>query len=641
MRHASLSHIRDYAVSPAPSEHGSMRLHSHGTNYVGSFHWAAVLDSISELRDHYEEEEEARLLAANDHVLYESPGPRLLYEPVQTTKADLLAAIPAQPAVDRMVARYFNAQGVVPEILHSGHFLREYEKFWQEPNAASIAWIGLLFSVMSLSTRYQQSIEGSEDPETPVRVHMFRENVIHCLVLCQWTRGGDYVLETLINYLTSELFLSKGSEIGLWLVQGMLVQLALSLGYHRDPQNFSSISTFAGEMRRRVWAVIVQMDLRLSSQMALPRLLKLQQYDTAEPRNLFDTDFDEDSTELPESRPETEVTPVLYSLARTRIDQMNGLVSDLVNDTREHPYVEIIDLDQKLQETETSLSPIFRWQPLSQSIMVLPQIVMHRVLLQLAIQRVTIWLHRKYLTPSYNPAQFEYSRKACIKSAMRIIEFQQIVDEETQRDGLLYPVRWMFTSSRLKAVFLLGISILCYYVQLTKTHSDVSLGGETDNSINDLLQNVYPLWLRLSASSPEARRVVQLLHPLLEMDGEENDQTPLATPNLVSPFIPVSGDTMSLDQPAWEPYEGKHKPLCQEEPPTFPLSPILTNIESVNLIPLDFMTNFSSMPTFPNSSDFRYSDGLMSSSSTAVVSMADLLLTNTTEFDQWMDVSFH
>ncbi|KGO58226.1 Transcription factor, fungi [Penicillium expansum] len=618
-----------------------MRLHSHGTNYVGSFHWAAVLDSISELRDHYEEEEEARLLAANDHVLHESPGPRLLYEPVQTTKADLLAAIPARSAVDRMVARYFNAQGVVPEILHSGHFLREYEKFWQEPNAASIAWIGLLFSVMSLSTRYQQSIEGSEDPETPVRVHMFQENVIHCLVLSQWTRGGDYVLETLINYLTSELFLSKDSEIGLWLVQGMIVQLALSLGYHRDPQNFSSISTFAGEMRRRVWAVIVQIDLRLSSQMALPRLLKLQQYDTAEPRNLFDTDFDEDSTELPESRPETEVTPVLYSLARTRIDQMNGLVSDLVNDIREHPYMEIIDLDQKLQEAETSLSPIFRWQPLSQSIMVLPQIIMHRVLLQLAIQRVTIWLHRKYLTPSYNPAQFEYSRKACIKSAMRIIEFQQIVDEETQRDGLLYPVRWMFTSSRLKAVFLLGISILCYYVQLTKTHSDVSLGEETDNSINDLLQNVYPLWLRLSALSPEARRVVQLLHPLLEMDGEENDQTPLATPNLVSPFIPVSGDMMSLDQPAWGLYEGKHKPLCQEESPTFLLSSILTNIESVNLFPLDFMKNFSSMPTFPNSSDFRYSDGLMSSSSTAVVSMADLLLTNTTEFDQWMNVSFH
>lgn len=127
--HASMSRSRDRdrAGSPAPSEPGSMRLHSHGVgaSYVGSVHWAAVLDSISELRDHYEEEEEARMLATSDHVLLQSPGPRLLYEPIQATKAHLLASIPARPVVDRMVARYFNAEGVVPAILHSGHFLRE------------------------------------------------------------------------------------------------------------------------------------------------------------------------------------------------------------------------------------------------------------------------------------------------------------------------------------------------------------------------------------------------------------------------------------------------------------------------------------------------------------------------------------
>ena len=124
-RHPPLSHEREQASSPVPSDHGSMRPNSHGSSYVGSFHWAAVLDSISDLRDHYQEEEEARLLADNGQVLHRSPGPRILYEPVQTTKPNILAAIPARPAVDRMVARYFNAQGVVPEILHSDKFLRE------------------------------------------------------------------------------------------------------------------------------------------------------------------------------------------------------------------------------------------------------------------------------------------------------------------------------------------------------------------------------------------------------------------------------------------------------------------------------------------------------------------------------------
>ncbi|PWY80761.1 fungal-specific transcription factor domain protein [Aspergillus sclerotioniger CBS 115572] len=532
-----------------------MRLHSHGANYVGSVHWAAVLDSISELREHYEEEE-ARMLVSG-HVLRPSPGPRLLYEPVHDTKADLLAAIPVRPVVDRMVARYFNAQGVIPEILHRGRFLREYEKFWQEPAATSLPWIGLLFTLMCITTQYQQSIEDSADPETLMRVNLFREKTIHCLVLSEYTRGGDYVLEALINYLTSEMFLSNDGEIGLWLVQGMLVQLALSLGYHRDPQNFTNITPFAGEMRRRVWAVIVQLDLRLSSEMALPRLLKLQHYDTTEPRNLLDTDFDEATVELPPSRPETEVTPVLYSLAKSRIDQMNGLVSDLVNDTGEHPYPEILNLDRKLQEAEASLPPIFRWQPLSQSFMVPPQIVMHRVLLQLAIQRQIIWLHRKYLTLTYCHTQYKFSRSACVQAAIKILEFQQIVDEETQRDGLLYPVRWMFMSSRLQAVFLLGISILCYYVQLTRTRPDVALDPETGLKMHNLLRSTYPLWLRSSAVSQEARRVVDHLGPLLGLNRTSELRLDGSTTVAPSQFDPPQDPMMPLDQLDWDSYEGK------------------------------------------------------------------------------------
>ncbi|KAF9768696.1 hypothetical protein IL306_013964 [Fusarium sp. DS 682] len=604
LRHASISRSRDRPDSPGPSEPGSMRLHSLGVgaSYVGSVHWAAVLDSISELRDHYEEEEEARMLATNDHILLQSPGPRLLYEPVQTIRADLLASIPARPVVDRMVARYFNAHGVIPSILHSGHFLREYEKFWQDPSAVPHNWIGLLFSVMCTATLYQQSTEDSADPETTERVHVFREQTLHSLVLGQYTRGGEYVLETLVNYLICESFMSQGAEIGLWLVQGIIVQLALSQGYHREPQNFASITPFAGEMCRRVWAIIVQMDLRLSSQMALPCVLKLQQYDTSEPRNLLDTDFDETTTELPPSRPETEVTPVLYSLAKGRIDKIMGLVNDLVNDTHEHPYTEIMELDRKLQEAEASLPPIFRWQPLSQSFMVAPQIVMHRLLLQLAIQRLTIWLHRKYLAPPYTQPRYQYSRNTCVQAAIKILEFQQIVMEETQGNGLLYPARWarwMLLSSRPQAVFLLGVSILCYYVQLVKSRPDVSLDQGMGTKIHNLLRNAYPLWLHSTTVSREARRAIDYLNLMLGLQEQESDTIPAG-----STTVTPQDTDMSLDQFTWEAYEE-----C------------IANFPATTAFGGDFMG--------PN----------MPSSSAASVSTADLLSMNlnTPESGDWID----
>ncbi|KAI0836653.1 fungal-specific transcription factor domain protein [Hypoxylon sp. FL0890] len=533
-----------------------MRMYSHGANYVSSVHWAAVLDSISELKDHYEKEkeEEASMLASAAYISRDGPGPRLLYEPVQATRADILASIPPRSVVDRLVSRYFNAHGVASVVLHSGKFLREYESFWQDPDVTPLAWIGLLFSIMCLATQCQQMTEEPANPDTLVRAHVFRERTVHCLILGEFTRGGAHVLETMINYCASEVFMCKDADTGVWLLLGMLVQLALSLGYHRDPQNFLNISPFTGEMRRRMWAAIMQIDLRIASQMGLPRLLKSQQCDTLEPRNLFDSDFDEATLDLPPSRPETEVTPILYNLAKNRIDGIGGLISDLIADTREHPYREIMELDRKLQEVDALLPPIFRWQPLNQSLMVPPQIVLYRIWLKLAVQRLTIWLHRKYLAPSHAQVRYKYSRNACVQAAMKILEFQQLIDEETQPGGQLHPVRWMLTPL-IQSTYLLGMSVLCYYVQLARRTPDVPLDTDTDAKIHTLLRNSYPLWLRSSTISREAREAVEHLSLMLGL-GSKQGVSP-ADEGLVHPITPQDS-AISLDQVTWDAYQGNN-----------------------------------------------------------------------------------
>ncbi|KAJ5992521.1 fungal-specific transcription factor domain protein [Penicillium sp. IBT 35674x] len=564
--HVSLSNGKGHETSPAPSpassEYGSMRPHSHGAEYVGSAHWAAVLDSISELKDHYEEEEEARMPVSNDRMPYRSSGPLLLYQPVKVTKVEILASMPARPVVDRLIARYFFLRDTAPlPVLHNKAFLAEYESFWQDPNSVSLLWIGLLFSVMALTMQYQQLIEDPVDPETLSRLQMFRERTINCLILGEFTRGKKYVIETLLHHLTLEVLLCKDADIGVWIALGILVQLALSQGYHRDPQNFPKISPFAGEMRRRIWAVVVQMDLRLSSQMGFPRLLKLHQCDTAEPSNLLDSDFDETTTELPLSRPETEVTPTLSILAKNRIDNISGLVSDFLAEIREHSYSDIMALDSKLHQAEDSLPPIFRWQPLSQSLMVPPHIIMQRVWLQLAIPRLKIWLHRKYLVSSPQQMEYEYSRNACVQAGMKILECQKLLNEETRPDGLLYPVRWMMTSLS-QFVFLHGMSILTYFVQLSKTRPDVCMDEETHSKIYSLLRDTYPIWLRSSTVSREARQAVRHLGALLGLQGEvEAPVSPLfgddGEVGVDSTQCESPSNMMPFDQFAWEAYQGE------------------------------------------------------------------------------------
>lgn len=417
-------------------------------------------------------------------------------------------------------------------------------------------WIGLLFSILCLSTQYQQ--EDTADPDALWSVYVFRERTIQCLVLGQFTRGGAYVLETMINHCTSEVFLCKDADIGPWLLLGLLVQLALSLGYHRDPRHSSVISPFDGEIRRRVWAAIVQMDLRLSSQMGLPRLLRSQQHDTAEPCNLLDSDFDSATLELPPSRPETEVTPVLYSLAKNRIDRISGLISDLIadNPTQECSYEEILELDGKLREAEGSLPPVFRWQSPSQSLIVPPQIVLHRIWLQLTIQRLIIWLHRKYLAHS----RYQYSRDACLQAAINILEFQQLVNEETQPNGLLHSLRWML-SSLMQSIFLLGMSVLCYHMQLAKVSNDID--QNTIARIHGLLQHAYPVWLRLSTTSRDARKAVEYLRLLIpglhEEHGSASPEGPSPVQQTTDQMGLSQGVATALDQVTWDAYQGDYK----------------------------------------------------------------------------------
>lgn len=341
----------------------------------------------------------------------------------------------------------------------------------------------------------------------------------------------------------------KDADIGHWFLLGMLVQLALSQGYHRDPGNFSNLSVFAGEMRRRVWAAIVQLDLRLSSQMGLPRLLKSQQSDTLEPRNLLDSDFDEESVELPPSRPESEVTPVLYGLAKARIDSIGALISDLVADINDHSLLEIMCLDKQLHKAEASLPQIFQWQPLSQSLITPPHIVLHRIVLQLSIQRLLISLHRRSLSPHHGPNEsYEYSRKTCVGAAIKILEFQHMMYDETKPDGLLFPMRHL-RSSLLQSIFLLGVSVLCYYMQLTRNTTNALPDRE---KILDLLRSIYPIWIHLSTVSQDARKAVEHLCLVLEVPPQDHNSlftstTPIAT--ATAPDGQVSWDVFQGDRP--------------------------------------------------------------------------------------------
>ncbi len=139
-----------------------------------------------------------------------------------------------------------------------------------------------------------------------------------------------------------------------WILFGIIVRQALRMGYHRDPIIHFKMSVFEGEMRRRCWAMIRHFDLMNSFQTGLPGPIQSGQNDTAMPRNLDDSDFDESTTELPESRPATYVNSMTYFIAKGSL--MTVFEKILNQELSMHlvPYQRVMELDAELREYHSS-----------------------------------------------------------------------------------------------------------------------------------------------------------------------------------------------------------------------------------------------------------------------------------------------
>ncbi|SPQ21366.1 ca6f2446-00a9-445c-8593-ebfeaf4f46e4 [Thermothielavioides terrestris] len=500
---------------PSPSENGAIKRQGPRVKYVSAAHWAAILDGIAELKDHLEQQDEYQAPASEQCDGDARPsGPLLLYGgwSRNLTRSFILESLPERPVVDRLVSRYFNTVVVASCFPHSGKFRREYDEFWKAPQQTPIMWIGLLFAMMCLSAQTQQfyTAQTSNSSEVLRSIHAFKEKVVQCLVLGEYTSGGPYVVETLLLYLMTEFFPSRDMQVGTRLLVGTIVQIAMHMGYHRDSSHFPTISPFEGEMRRRVWALIYQIDFGTSTQMGLPRLLiRESQIDAAEPRNLADADFDEHSAELPPSRPDTDVTPALYSAAKLRIFSVGVKVADLASEIRCPAYADVLDLDRQLDVASDSLPSTMKWTGLASCLTESSQVILQRIFLRVCVYRMKITLHKRFLS-------LERSRVACLTAAMEILKLQHLLDEESQPDGRLYQSRWRVTSA-FTHDFLVATSILCLYLRTLSSGEDKG-DDATEQSMEEmktLLRLSQAIWLRESATSKEAQKAAEALRYVL------------------------------------------------------------------------------------------------------------------------------
>lgn len=315
---------------------------------------------------------------------------------------------------------------------------------------------------------------------------------------------------------------TRDSQIGISILFGVIVKLAMHMGYHRDSKHYQNLSVFEGEMRRRVWALIWQVDHLVSFQVGLPRTISDSQCDAGLPHNLVDEDFDETTKVLPTPRPITERTPVTYTIMKGKLVSIFARIVEKTYLTGGAMHEEVTQLDKHLQDVHISLPPFLRIRTMNMSITDPPDLIMQRYNLELLYQKARCVLHRRYLTDYRSDLRYAYSRWSCVDAATQIIRHQSDLYEETLPGGQLYKDRW-YISSLTSHDFLLAAMVLCLELPWRTTSDPPNLHPSSMNStpesreeLSKILETSYSIWTAFSETSTEARKASKALARMLQ-----------------------------------------------------------------------------------------------------------------------------
>ncbi|CAK7207675.1 hypothetical protein SEUCBS139899_010486 [Sporothrix eucalyptigena] len=251
--------------------------------------------------------------------------------------------VPPRAVADRLVELYFNVYEPQFRILHMPTFRREYLEFMEdneqrqtpgyaptpaetqqndktgEPRAhttpkngqgcASADFMVKLILVLALGSCFYDGrppeAGNSENSTTAAadaaQIHdrlriaaaraVQRLDVSYCSPLDKHRLNLDtlqiYCLVTIARQMTA---LDLGDDLT-WFTTGGLLHTAFGMGLNRDPSHFKSLSFAQSEMRRRLWATILELVVQSSLDQGMPPLISTDDYDCSPPLNLDDDQF--------------------------------------------------------------------------------------------------------------------------------------------------------------------------------------------------------------------------------------------------------------------------------------------------------------------------------------------------------------
>ncbi|KAH7364917.1 fungal-specific transcription factor domain-containing protein [Rhexocercosporidium sp. MPI-PUGE-AT-0058] len=342
-------------------------------------------------------------------------------------------SVPSRDICDKLVACYLRTSESIYRILHIPSFQREYNQYWLNPAGTGSPFIIKLLLVMSIGAIFYQEPDAARwrgqalqwlyaaqswisTPFEKKRLHISGLQ-IHCLIL----------IARLDNGVAGDL---------VWNSAGALVRMAFQMGYHRDPKFLPNMSPLHAELRRRLWASVLELNIQAALDSGMPALISTSDYDTEPPANLDDNDIDEHVTATPDSKPSCVFTQTSLQIRLLSSIKLRLLIVSHSNNIRMEPsYEEVLrissDLSKSLKENNAFITKVMQLPSQPHKIS-----QMDRNIFDIATRRYLLTLHRPFSARATRDPRFYFSRKMCLDLATTFLTYPSTNESEPPRpDG--------------------------------------------------------------------------------------------------------------------------------------------------------------------------------------------------------------
>lgn len=383
--------------------------------------------------------------------------------------ADIAATLPVREVCCSLARDYVRTLEPLYRIVHVPSFWRDYNRLWEPPSsddASSAAPLPTVFMVklslvLAIGTTFYKASSDAELRDLRRLAQRWIQNAQRWLT--SPSEKTTYNLEglqvfCLLLLARQTTFNSLGATS--WLSAASALRMAITMGLHRNARLFPTLTPLQREMRARLWATVLELNVQSCLDLALPLGFAPEGYDADMPSNYNDLSLGLglDAPSPPPAPAGTFTDSTLQVLMSKSLPLRMEIVR-LLNDFRtEQSYQRALKLGAEIRVACREVAAFFRSHQTSPDQQdtnnknnnnsgnrLLQATDFHRRLMDIQLRRFTMFLHRDFMLQARADPRFYLSRKSCVEAAL-------VIASSSKASDLAHPLNSWDDMARLSLV---------------------------------------------------------------------------------------------------------------------------------------------------------------------------------------------